>query len=84
MALVRADGRVKILRRRFRLQLDVMKRAVQMSVNPEVIETPVISAVAKDQTSSKQSHASPYVPTSIGLSSGAGEPTIIARSARGS
>ena len=57
--------------------------AVQMSVNPRVIETPVISAVAKDgiELSTK---ARVTVRANIGrLVGGAGEPTVIARVGEG-
>lgn len=57
--------------------------AVQMSVNPKVIETPVISAVAKDGIELK-SKARVTVRANIDrLVGGAGEPTIIARVGEG-
>ncbi|NLV92095.1 MAG: flotillin-like protein FloA [Firmicutes bacterium] len=57
--------------------------AVQMSVNPRVIETPVISAVAKDGIELK-AKARVTVRANIDrLVGGAGEPTIIARVGEG-
>lgn len=57
--------------------------AVQMSVNPKVIETPIISAVAKDGIELK-SKARVTVRANIDrLVGGAGEPTIIARVGEG-
>lgn len=57
--------------------------AVQMSVNPKVIETPVVSAVAKDGIELK-SKARVTVRANIDrLVGGAGEPTIIARVGEG-
>ena len=57
--------------------------AVQMSVNPKVIETPVISAVAKDGIELK-AKARVTVRANIDrLVGGAGEPTIIARVGEG-
>lgn len=57
--------------------------AVQMSVNPKVIETPVVSAVAKDGIELK-SMARVTVRANIDrLVGGAGEPTIIARVGEG-
>lgn len=61
---------------------DVLE-AVQMSVNPKVIETPVISAVAKDGIELK-AKARVTVRANIDrLVGGAGEPTIIARVGEG-
>jgi uncharacterized protein YqfA (UPF0365 family) len=57
--------------------------AVQMSVNPKVIETPIISAVAKDGIELK-AKARVTVRANIDrLVGGAGEPTIIARVGEG-
>lgn len=57
--------------------------AVQMSVNPKVIETPVIAAVAKDGIELK-AKARVTVRANIDrLVGGAGEPTIIARVGEG-
>ncbi|NMB11611.1 MAG: flotillin-like protein FloA [Firmicutes bacterium] len=57
--------------------------AVQMSVNPKVIETPVIAAVAKDGIELK-AKARVTVRANIDrLIGGAGEPTIIARVGEG-
>ncbi len=57
--------------------------AVQMSVNPKVIETPVVSAVAKDGIELK-AMARVTVRANIDrLVGGAGEPTIIARVGEG-
>src|SRR5690625_3112018 len=57
--------------------------AVQMSVNPKVIETPVISGVAKDGIELK-AKARVTVRANIDrLVGGAGEPTIIARVGEG-
>ena len=54
--------------------------AVQMSVNPEVIETPVVSAVAKDGINLKvKARVYRYAPNIDRLVGGAGEATIIAR-----
>lgn len=47
--------------------------AVQMSVNPKVIETPTISAVAKTASSSRSAHVSPSVRISIASSAGQGK-----------
>lgn len=61
---------------------DVLE-AVQMSVNPRVIETPVVSAVAKDGIELK-AKARVTVRANIDrLVGGAGEPTIIARVGEG-
>ncbi|MGI6036728.1 MAG: flotillin-like protein FloA [Limnochordia bacterium] len=61
---------------------DVLE-AVQMSVNPKVIETPLISAVAKDGIELK-TKARVTVRANIDrLVGGAGEPTIIARVGEG-
>lgn len=61
---------------------DVLQ-AVQMSVNPKVIETPTISAVAKDGIELK-AKARVTVRTNIGrLVGGAGEDTVIARVGEG-
>lgn len=61
---------------------DVLE-AVQMSVNPKVIETPIISAVAKDGIELK-AKARVTVRANIDrLVGGAGEPTIIARVGEG-
>lgn len=57
--------------------------AVQMSVNPKVIETPIVSAVAKDGIELK-AKARVTVRANIDrLVGGAGEPTIIARVGEG-
>ncbi|MEN8905392.1 MAG: flotillin-like protein FloA [Clostridiales bacterium] len=57
--------------------------AVQMSVNPKVIETPVIAAIAKDGIELR-SKAKVTVRANINrLVGGAGEPTIIARVGEG-
>src|SRR5690554_6461423 len=57
--------------------------AVQMSVNPKVIETPVVSAVARDGIELK-CKARVTVRANIDrLVGGAGEPTIIARVGEG-
>ena len=57
--------------------------AVQMSVNPKVIETPTVSAVAKDGIELK-SKARVTVRANLDrLVGGAGEPTIIARVGEG-
>lgn len=57
--------------------------AVQMSVNPKVIETPVVAAVAKDGIELK-TKARVTVRANIDrLVGGAGEPTIIARVGEG-
>lgn len=57
--------------------------AVQMSVNPKVIETPVVSAVAKDGIELK-CKARVTVRANIDrLVGGAGEPTVIARVGEG-
>jgi uncharacterized protein YqfA (UPF0365 family) len=61
---------------------DVLQ-AVQMSVNPKVIETPVVAAVAKDGIEVK-ARAKVTVRTNIDrLVGGAGEETIIARVGEG-
>ncbi|MBE6935683.1 MAG: UPF0365 family protein [Ruminococcaceae bacterium] len=61
---------------------DVLE-AVQMSVNPKVIETPVIAAVAKDGIEVK-AKAKVTVRANIDrLVGGAGEPTVIARVGEG-
>ncbi|BAS28480.1 flotillin-like protein FloA [Limnochorda pilosa] len=57
--------------------------AVQMSVNPKVIETPIVSAVAKDGIELK-AKARVTVRANIDrLVGGAGEPTVIARVGEG-
>lgn len=57
--------------------------AVQMSVNPKVIETPIVSAVAKDGIELK-AKARVTVRANIDrLVGGAGEPTILARVGEG-
>jgi uncharacterized protein YqfA (UPF0365 family) len=61
---------------------DVLE-AVQMSVNPKVIETPIVAAVAKDGIEVK-AKAKVTVRANIDrLVGGAGEPTIIARVGEG-
>ena len=57
---------------------DVLE-AVQMSVNPKVIETPMISAVAKDGIELKVKARVTVRANIDRLVGGAGEPTIIAR-----
>ncbi len=57
--------------------------AVQMSVNPRVIETPVISAVAKDGIELKVKARVTVRANIDRLVGGAGEPTIIARVGEG-
>lgn len=57
--------------------------AVQMSVNPKVIETPVISAVAKDGIELKVKARVTVRANIDRLVGGAGEPTIIARVGEG-
>jgi len=61
---------------------DVLE-AVQMSVNPKVIETPVISAVAKDGIELKVKARVTVRANIDRLVGGAGEPTIIARVGEG-
>ena len=56
--------------------------AVQMSVNPEVIETPVVSAVAKDGIELKVKARVTVRANIDRLVGGAGEATIIARGRR--
>jgi len=57
--------------------------AVQMSVNPKVIETPVIAAVAKDGIELKAKARVTVRANIERLVGGAGEPTIIARVGEG-
>ena len=57
--------------------------AVQMSVNPKVIETPVISAVAKDGIELKVKARVTVRANIDRLVGGAGEPTVIARVGEG-
>ena len=57
--------------------------AVQMSVNPKVIETPLISAVAKDGIELKVKARVTVRANIDRLVGGAGEPTIIARVGEG-
>ena len=57
--------------------------AVQMSVNPEVIETPVVSAVAKDGIELKVKARVTVRANIDRLVGGAGEATIIARVGEG-
>lgn len=57
--------------------------AVQMSVNPRVIETPVISAVAKDGIELKVKARVTVRANIDRLVGGAGEPTVIARVGEG-
>ena len=60
-----------------------MLEAVQMSVNPRVIETPIIAAIAKDGIELK-AKARVTVRANIDrLVGGAGEQTIIARVGEG-
>lgn len=61
---------------------DVLE-AVQMSVNPKVIETPLISAVAKDGIELKVKARVTVRANIDRLVGGAGEPTIIARVGEG-
>ena len=61
---------------------DVLE-AVQMSVNPKVIETPVISAVAKDGIELKVKARVTVRANIDRLVGGAGEPTVIARVGEG-
>jgi uncharacterized protein YqfA (UPF0365 family) len=61
---------------------DVLQ-AVQMSVNPRVIETPVVSAVAKDGIELKVIARVTVRPNIERLVGGAGEETIIARVGEG-
>lgn len=57
--------------------------AVQMSVNPKVIETPIVSAVAKDGIELKAKARVTVRANIERLVGGAGEPTIIARVGEG-
>jgi len=61
---------------------DVLE-AVQMSVNPKVIETPIVSAVAKDGIELKVKARVTVRANIDRLVGGAGEPTIIARVGEG-
>src|SRR5690606_19363874 len=61
---------------------DVLE-AVQMSVNPKVIETPEISAVAKDGIELKVKARVTVRANIDRLVGGAGEPTVIARVGEG-
>ena len=61
---------------------DVLE-AVQMSVNPKVIETPVVSAVAKNGIELKMKARVTVRANIDRLVGGAGEPTIIARVGEG-
>jgi len=61
---------------------DVLE-AVKMSVNPKVIETPIIAAVAKDGIEVKAKSKITVRANIARLIGGAGEPTIIARVGEG-
>src|SRR5574344_2852051 len=60
-----------------------VREAVQMSVNPEVIETPIVSAVAKDGIELKVKARVTVRANIDRLVGGAGEATIIARVGEG-